>query len=53
MYFIIKILKNGLPVQYSSKKMVFLEKFDQFSTLKNDYENQTVTLFREKNAYFH
>ena len=36
----------GLLVQYSSKNF-FLERFDQFSTLKNEFENQNFQIFKE------
>ena len=38
------LVKVGLLVQYSSQKF-FLERFDQFSTLKNDFENQNFEMF--------
>ena len=40
------LVKVGLLVQYSSQKF-FLERFDQFSTLKNDFENQNFEMFLE------
>ena len=61
---------SGLFKLYFNGKMniFFLERFDQFSTLKNDFENQSFEMFEEvvhnsgksdedmilwKNAYFH
>ena len=40
------LLKVGLLVQYSSKNF-FFERFDQFSTQKNDFENQNFEMFVE------
>jgi hypothetical protein len=40
------LLKVGLLLQYCSKKKK-LERFDQFSTLKNDFENQNFEMFEE------
>ena len=40
------LLKVGLLVQYSSKNF-FLARFNQFSTLKNDFENQNFEMFEE------
>ena len=40
------LLKVGLQVQFSSKKKS-LERFDQLSTLKNDFENQNFKTFVE------
>ena len=40
------LVKVGLLVQYSSQKL-FLERFDQFSSLKNDFENQNFEMFEE------
>ena len=37
--------KHFLPPKYSSKKE--RERFDQFSTLKNDFENQNFQMFEE------
>ena len=37
-------MKVGLQVQYSSKKKI-LERFNQFLTLKNDFENQNFEMF--------
>ena len=39
------LLKVGLLVQYSSNKK--MERFDQFSTLKIDFENQNFEMFDE------
>ena len=39
-------MKVGLLVQYFSQNF-FLEKFNQFSTLKNDFENQNFEMFNE------
>ena len=39
-------MKVVLLVQYSSKKF-FLERFNQFSTMKNDFENQNFEMFEE------
>ena len=44
-------LKVGLLVQYSSK-IFFWEKLEQFSTLKNDFENQNFEMFEEVVHYF-
>ena len=40
------ILKVCLLVQYFSKNFI-LERLDQFSTLKNDFENQNFEMFEE------
>ena len=40
------LIKVCLLVQYSSKKF-FLARFNQFSTLKNDFENQNFEMFKE------
>ena len=39
-----KKIKFGLLVQYSSP---FLERFEQFSTMKNDFENQNFEMFEQ------
>ena len=40
------LIKVGVPVQYFSKNF-FLERFDQFSTLKYDFETQNFEMFEE------
>ena len=40
------LIKIGLLAQYSSKNF-FWERFKQFSTLKNDFENQNFPMFVE------
>ena len=40
------LIKVGLLVKYSSKNF-FLEIFDHFLTLKNDFENQNFEMFEE------
>ena len=40
------IIKVGLLIKYS-KRNLSLERFDQFSTLKNDFENQNFEMFEE------
>jgi hypothetical protein len=40
----IPLIKVGLLIKYFSKKN-FLERFDQFKTLKNDFETQNFEIF--------
>jgi hypothetical protein len=40
------LIKVGLPVQYSTQRF-FFERFNQFSTFKNDFENQNFEMFEE------
>ena len=40
------LIKVGLLVQYFSKKFSF-ERFDQFATLKTDFENQNFEMHEE------
>ena len=44
---IFKLLKIGLLVQIFFLKEFFLKGFDQFSTMKNNFENQNFDMFEE------
>ena len=44
------MIKVGLLIQYSSQKF-FLERFNQFLTLKNDFESQNFEMFEEVTSF--
>ena len=45
--FLKKIIKVRLLVQYSSKNFLGGERFNQFSTLKDDFESHIFEMFKE------
>ena len=47
----ISVIKVGLLHQYSTQNF-FLERFNQFSTLKNDFESQNFEMFDEVSHNF-